>query len=203
MRVEIAQQRQHNVANIRWWVAQHLRSSVRRREIVRARLQDTLRRLEWVGVEFALVQRIDAQAAVRLEVYRPQLGMGMASEWLQRLRGHCAAHLASLDALQVRPPSLPRLLLPPSPSFSLLLPPSPPFAPRPSPWRLFSSFTFPLTSHILPHPPFPPQETVILEESGRLARDEGQALEFDSLMQELYQVRGRGQRAEESPLCPL
>lgn len=104
MRVEIAQQRQHNVNNIRWWIAQHLRSCVRRREIVRARLQDTLRRLEWVATEFALVQRVDAQSRVRIDAYRPQLGMGMAAEWLGRLRGHCAMHLASLDALQVVAP---------------------------------------------------------------------------------------------------
>ena len=31
------------------------------------------------------------------------------------------------------------------------------------------------------------QETVVLEEAGRIERDEGQALEFDSLMEELYQ----------------
>lgn len=100
IRVEIAQQRMANVTNIRWWIAQHLRSSFRRREIVQARFLDTIKRLEWVVIENSLVRRIESQLKCRVELFRTRLGMGLATEWLNRYSEFIAKHVATLDAQQ-------------------------------------------------------------------------------------------------------
>ena len=130
VRVDIAQQRMANIQNIRWWICQHLRSSYRRRQIIKARYADTLKRLEWVCMEHFLVTRIESQLQARVESFKARLGMGLASDWLLRHSNLVSSHLATLDAQQ---------------------------------------------------------ETITLEEISRLERDEQAALEYDSLMEELYQ----------------
>lgn len=130
VRVEMSQQRISNLANIRWWISQHLRSCYRRKEIIKSRFSDTLKRLEWVTIENLLVRRIQSQLKIRGSLFKNRLGMGLATDWLNRHGEYVAVHLATLDAQQ---------------------------------------------------------ETVLLEEVSRLERDQHAALEYDSLMEELYQ----------------
>lgn len=100
VRVEGIQQRIENAANQRWWIAQLLRANYRRKAAAEVRYQDTMRRLEWIAVESAIVHRIvvemDEQYA-RLSVLRDAM---LASNWLERYRAYAMDHLALLDSQQ-------------------------------------------------------------------------------------------------------
>ncbi len=128
-RVEVAQLRLDNLKNVRWWILQYLRAAYRRREAIKVRLADTIKRLEWVNRESAIVGRIEFQVVQRIEIMKQKLGMGMAVDWLQRYSEFIMRHQATLDAQQ---------------------------------------------------------ESILLEESNRLDRDEHVTNELDNLFEELY-----------------
>ena len=129
-RVEVAQQRLENLKNVQWWILQYLRAAYRRREAVKVRLADTIKRIEWVNRENAIVSRIEFQTSKRIDIMKQKLGMGMAVDWLQRYTEFILTHQATLDAQQ---------------------------------------------------------ESILLEESNRLARDDHVTNELDNLFEELYQ----------------
>ena len=86
--------------NMRWWIAQHLRNAYRRRSGLKTRLKDTVDRLQWNLVESGIIGRVEVHCDARVEQFKPILGMGMATSWLQRYGEHPKTLQATLDAQQ-------------------------------------------------------------------------------------------------------
>ena len=99
-KVECAQLCYENCVNMRWWIAQHLRNAYRRRSGLKVRLQDTIGRLQWNLVESGIISRVEIHCDARVEQFKPILGMGMATSWLQRYGENPKTLQATLDAQQ-------------------------------------------------------------------------------------------------------
>lgn len=129
IRAEACDAKIENNKNLRWWIAQHMRSAYRRKAVLQIRIADCYSRLEWVSLEAALLGRIEMQMQFRIDKLSEINSMKIIVDWLTKHLDYAQIHSASLDAQQ---------------------------------------------------------ETILLEECNRLDRDYSAGLEYDSLLQELY-----------------
>jgi hypothetical protein len=129
IRAEACDAKIENNKNLRWWIAQHMRNSYRRKAVLEIRIADCFSRLEWVSLEASLLGRIEIQMQYRIDKLSEINSMKIIVDWITKHLGYAQIHSAALDAQQ---------------------------------------------------------ETILLEECNRLDRDLSAGLEFDSLLQELY-----------------
>ena len=88
-----------NLKNIRWWIAQHVRSSVRRLRLVELRFSDLCSRLKWAGLEGFVIQQVLDQIGVRKSNLSDS-STKLAQGWLNTFDDITRVHYASLDSLQ-------------------------------------------------------------------------------------------------------
>ena len=88
-----------HMKNIRWWVAQHVRSTVRRLRVVEQRFVDLCSRLKWDSLEGFVVHQVIEQLEIRMKNI-PERNSKLVRDWLIRFDKVARTHHASLDSLQ-------------------------------------------------------------------------------------------------------
>ena len=73
-----------NLKNIRWWIAQHVRSNYRRVRVVDVRFTDLCNRICWLSQESFSVGEVIRQIEIRLENIPQDASFNLAREWLER-----------------------------------------------------------------------------------------------------------------------
>ena len=88
-----------NLKNVRWWIAQLLRSQYRRLAVIQARFLDVCARLKWTAVESFMICQVIRQVEVRLSNL-PEANTKLVREWLENFDIVARTHNATLDAQQ-------------------------------------------------------------------------------------------------------
>lgn len=97
--VAATETRMDNLKNIRWWITQHVRSTVRRLRLMELRFLDTCSRLKWISLEGFVVHQVIDQLDIRMSNL-PDSNTKFVRDWLCKFDKVSRMHHASLDSLQ-------------------------------------------------------------------------------------------------------
>lgn len=101
IKLEAASARVENTRNMLWWVVQHLRCLYRKLSIVTVRFADTLRRIEWISVEFAILRRMEFHMQERIRRLRESpREMHPVADWITTYLNLVVKQQILLDSLQ-------------------------------------------------------------------------------------------------------
>lgn len=101
IKLEAASARVENTRNMLWWVVQHLRCLYRKLSIVTVRFADTLRRIEWISEEFAILRRMEFHMQQRIHRLRESAKeMHPVADWVSTYLELVIKQQLLLDSLQ-------------------------------------------------------------------------------------------------------
>jgi hypothetical protein len=101
IKYEAAQARLENARNMLWWTVQHMRYLYRKLSIVTVRFADTLHRIEWVSIEFAILGRIEFHMRERIRRLREGVKeMLPVAEWVENYLKLVVKQQILLDSMQ-------------------------------------------------------------------------------------------------------
>ena len=101
IQLEAAQARLENARNMSWWIAQQLRYLYRKLGIISVRFEDTLKRLQWVSVEFAILGRIEFHMRERIRRLSESIKeMHPVADWVNGYLKLVIKQQVLLDSLQ-------------------------------------------------------------------------------------------------------
>uniref|UniRef100_A0A7S3GN15 EF-hand domain-containing protein n=1 Tax=Spumella elongata TaxID=89044 RepID=A0A7S3GN15_9STRA len=101
IKLEAASTRLENTRNMVWWITQHLRMLYRKLSILKVRFQDTLLRIQWVSIEYAILQRMEYHMEKRVTVLSTSIPeMLPVAEWVKGYLSLVVKQCILLDCMQ-------------------------------------------------------------------------------------------------------
>jgi hypothetical protein len=100
IKLEAAGLRVENARNTLWWITQHLRCVYRKSSIVSVRYLDTLKRIEWIAIEYAILGRIEynmQERVTRLRASKEE--MWPVADWVAKYLALVVKQQILLDSL--------------------------------------------------------------------------------------------------------